>query len=65
MNTVFKEAMEYYKNKNYEKASQYFNAVYTADPSRNDAKNYYDLSIKELNKKNRKKVFKINLVSTI
>lgn len=27
MNTVFKEAMEYYKNKDYKKASQYFNAV--------------------------------------
>ncbi|MDR2398906.1 MAG: hypothetical protein LBD61_00440 [Endomicrobium sp.] len=54
MNTVFKEAMEYYKNKDYEKAAQYFNAVYTTDPNRNDAKNYYDLSVKEFKKKSKK-----------
>jgi tetratricopeptide (TPR) repeat protein len=50
MNDIFNQAMECYKNKDYEDAAKYFSAVYTTDPDRNDAKSYYELSIKALNK---------------
>jgi tetratricopeptide (TPR) repeat protein len=52
MNDIFNQAMKYYKNKDYENASKYFSTVYTTDPVRNDAKSYYELSIKALNKNN-------------
>lgn len=55
MNTIFEQAMKYYKDRDYENASKYFSAVYTADPSRTDAKNYYEFSIKELKSKSSKK----------
>jgi hypothetical protein len=55
MNTIFEQAMKYYKDGYYENASKYFSAVYMADPSRTDAKNYYEFSIKELKSKPSKK----------
>jgi tetratricopeptide (TPR) repeat protein len=52
INVVFNQAMSYYNNKDYETAAKFFNAVYTAAPSRNDAKTYYEFSIKALNENN-------------
>lgn len=46
---LFTQAMEYYNMADYDRASKYFNAVYTSDPSRTDAKEYYELSRKALN----------------
>jgi tetratricopeptide (TPR) repeat protein len=62
MNTIFEQAMKYYKDGYYENASKYFSTVYTADPSRTDAKNYYEFSIKELKSKPSKKIKKITYI---
>ncbi|MDR1695074.1 MAG: hypothetical protein LBR69_00340 [Endomicrobium sp.] len=46
---LFSQAMEYYNMADYDRAAKYFNAVYTSDSSRSDAKQYYELSRKALN----------------
>ncbi len=46
---LFTQGMEYYNIGDYERAAKYFNAVYASDPSRKDAKDYYELSRKALN----------------
>ncbi|MCL2335393.1 MAG: hypothetical protein FWC57_04955, partial [Endomicrobia bacterium] len=46
---MFTQGMDYYNIADYERAAQYFNAVYASDPSRTDAKEYYELSKKALN----------------
>ncbi|MDR1940947.1 MAG: hypothetical protein LBQ47_01295 [Endomicrobium sp.] len=46
---LFTQAMDYYNMADFERAAKYFNAVYTSDPSRSDAKEYYELSRKALN----------------
>jgi len=46
---LFTQGMDYYNIADYERAAQYFNAVYASDPSRTDAKEYYELSKKALN----------------
>ena len=46
---MFIQGMEYYNMADYDRAAKYFNAVYTSDPKRMDAKEYYELSRKALN----------------
>ncbi len=46
---LFTQGMEYYNMADYDRAAKYFNAVYASDPSRIDAKEYYELSRKALN----------------
>lgn len=46
---MFMQGMEYYNMADYERAAQYFNAVYATDSKRTDAKEYYELSKKALN----------------
>ncbi len=41
-NNIFKQGMEEYENRDYEKALSYFNAAYISDPSRDDIKEYID-----------------------
>lgn len=46
---MFTQGMEYYNMADYDRAAQYFNAVYASDPKRTDAREYYELSRKALN----------------
>ena len=46
---LFTQGMEYYNMADYDRAAKYFNAVYASDPSRIDAKEYYELSRRALN----------------
>jgi tetratricopeptide (TPR) repeat protein len=46
IDNIFKQAMQHYNAQEYDKAAKYFNAVYIADPTRIDAKDLYDKSIK-------------------
>jgi hypothetical protein len=62
MNTIFEQAMKYYKDGYYENSSKYFSAVYTADPSRTDAKNYYEFFNKRVKKQTVKKIKKITYI---